>query len=440
MINSYDEALSFIHGRTKFKKIPTLKRMRRFLDDLGAPDKQINAIHIAGTNGKGSTLAFLRNILQADGHTVGSFTSPFLIKFNERISVNGVPISDAEILRLAQFVYPEVEKLDKELPEGGPTEFEIITAMMFKYFSEGHADIVLIEVGLGGLLDSTNVVLPKLSVIVTIGWDHMHILGDTLPKIAYQKAGIIKSGVPVIVGNIPPEPLNVIKHVAHEKQSPIQMFNIDFRVVERGVQNWIQQFDFEAGTFHFNNLQTSLLGDYQTHNAGLAIQTYLTYCSQTHSVVNRQSVIDGIKETRWAGRFEKISSRPTIVIDGAHNISAIDQIVPLIQTNFTTGHVFILMGILADKQADKMVEKMGTISNASIILTSFKGPGNRHAANPDQVKDHVIKDSETVTTIKNWRDAIKSTLSKMHDDDMLLITGSLYFISDVRKYLETNRP
>ncbi len=211
MINSYQEALAFIHGRTKFKKIPTLKRMRRFLDELGAPDKRINAIHIAGTNGKGSTLAFLRNIFQEDGKTVGSFTSPFLMKFNERISVNGVPISDSEILRLAQTVYPIVKKLDDELPEGGPTEFEIVTAMMFTYFAEGHADIILIEVGLGGLFDSTNVIVPKVSVITSIGWDHMHILGDTLPKIAAQKAGIIKPGVPVVVGGVDQESLAVIK-------------------------------------------------------------------------------------------------------------------------------------------------------------------------------------------------------------------------------------
>lgn len=437
MIETYDQALSFIHGRTKFKKIPTLKRMRRFLDELGAPDKRIKAIHIAGTNGKGSTLAFLRNILQNDGLKVGSFTSPFLIKFNERISVNGVPISDETIVRLTKQVYPIVKELDRILPEGGPTEFEIITAMMFQYFSEGHADIVLIEVGLGGLLDSTNVVMPELSVITTIGWDHMHILGDTLPKIAYQKAGIIKPGVPVIVGKIPEAPLQVIEHVAQKQDSPLMVLGKQFLVRDLGFKNWQQRFSFSSGSQTFEQLTTQLIGDYQTNNAALAIQSYLEYCRLNKRSVNQASIISGIRQTKWAGRFEKISNSPTIVIDGAHNISAVNEIVTLLATDFTKGHIYVLMGVLADKQADKMVEKMATVKNVSVVLTKFKGPGKRQAANPEALEKKVeSQKGQTVTAvIENWQEALQVIQQKLTADDMLLITGSLYFISDVRKYL-----
>ena len=436
MINTYDEALTFIHGRTKFKKIPTLKRMRRFLDELGAPDKKINAIHIAGTNGKGSTLAFLRNIFQAEGKTVGSFTSPFLIKFNERISVNGVGISDQEILRLTQELFPVVAKLDAELPEGGPTEFEIVTAMMFKYFAEGHADIVLIEVGLGGLYDSTNVVIPKVSVITSIGWDHMHILGDTLPKIAFQKAGIIKNEVPVVVGGVDPEPLKVIVRQAAKKNSPIKILGKDFNVTDLGDQNWVQAFNFDSPDLQAHGLQTALIGDYQTHNAALAIQAYNEYQRLLHRHTEPEVVRKGIQQTRWAGRFERISTKPTIVLDGAHNISAVNLIVDTLENDFSKGHIYVLMGILADKQADKMVEKMATVPNVSIVLTQFSGPGKRAAANPEKLEHKLQTQPQNVSAVDEWQSAISQLKGKLMPNDMLLITGSLYFISDVRKFLK----
>lgn len=436
MINTYDEALNFIHGRTKFKKIPTLKRMRRFLDELGAPDKKINAIHIAGTNGKGSTLAFLRNIFQAEGETVGSFTSPFLVKFNERISVNGVGISDDDILRLTQELYSTIAKLDAELPEGGPTEFEIVTAMMFKYFAEGHADIVLIEVGLGGLYDSTNVIVPKVSVITSIGWDHMHILGDTLPKIAFQKAGIIKEGVPVVVGGVDPDPLEVIVHQAAKKHSPIKILGKDFHVNDLGEQNWVQSFDFDSSNLHLHQLQTDLIGDYQTHNAALAVQAYNEYQKLHNQSIDSEVIRRGIRNTRWAGRFERIAARPAIVLDGAHNISAVDLIVDTLENDFPKGHIYVLMGILADKQADKMVEKMATVPNVSIVLTQFAGPGKRAAANPEKLEHKLQTRPQNVSAIDDWQSAISELKRKLTPDDMLLITGSLYFISDVRKFLK----
>lgn len=438
MINTYEDALKFIHGRSKFKKIPTLKRMRTFLDELGSPDKKVNAIHVAGTNGKGSTVAFLRNILQADGNVVGTFTSPFLVKFNERISVNGIPLPDAEILRLVQKIYPTVQKLDQTLPEGGPTEFEIITAMMFSYFAEGHADVVIVEVGLGGLYDSTNVIVPKVSAIVTIGWDHMHILGDTLPKIAYQKAGSIKPRVPVVVGRIDSEPLKVIKGVARKKKSPISILGDGFKVAALKEHDWLQSFSFNSGKYRFAKLSTTLIGDYQADNAAVAIQAYLAYQEVMDQAVSESSIIDGIGNTQWAGRFERVSTDPTIVLDGAHNISAVDEIVKMLQNDFADHKVYILMGILADKQADKMVRKMATFENAEIILTHFAGPGKRQAADPEALEQKVGQTPDDILTIADWRQAIETIKPKLNANDILLITGSLYFISDVREYLKFN--
>ena len=230
MIKTYDEALSFIHGRTQFKKIPTLTRMKRFLTELGNPQEGLKYIHVTGTNGKGSTVAMMRSALLESGLTVGSFTSPFITRFNERIEYNGIPISDDDLLRLVQKIAPVVKKLDDTLETGGPTEFEIDTALMFCYMAEKKPDVVLLEVGIGGLYDSTNVITPVVSVITTVGWDHMKYLGDTLAKIAAQKAGIIKTGVPVVLGDLPTEAHETILADAKEKNSPVFELEKDFTV------------------------------------------------------------------------------------------------------------------------------------------------------------------------------------------------------------------
>lgn len=433
-MDSYKEALDFIHGRTKFKKIPTLKRMFKFLELLGNPQKKVNAIHIAGTNGKGSTLAYLRYLFQLTGYQVGSFTSPFLIKFNERISVNGEPISDAEILRLANHVKPIVDQLDNELPEGGPTEFEIITAMMFSYFAEGHADVVLIETGLGGLFDSTNVVTPQVSVITTIGYDHMNILGDTLEKIAAQKAGIIKDNVPVVVGNVAAGPMKVIQQTANSHGSTLYKLGRDFHASYSEVKDWMERFVYSGFNYSLN-LKTKLLGEFQAHNASVAVSAYLVYCKLNNIQPNGYSIQDAIKITSWAGRFERLSSHPFIYIDGAHNVPAAQQLVKLLNTNYFSGKIYIVIAILADKQAKEFVDEMSKVNNVEITLTTFNTPMNRELFDAVSVEQAENKNGVKVNFEPDYKDAINHIKAKMGANDLLLMTGSLYFISDVRAYL-----
>ncbi|WP_283678600.1 folylpolyglutamate synthase/dihydrofolate synthase family protein [Lentilactobacillus sp. Marseille-Q4993] len=438
-METYDEALQFIHGRTKFKKIPTLKRMERFLSELGNPHKKITAIHVAGTNGKGSTVAYLRGMFMAEGKHVGTFTSPFLIKFNERISVDGQPISDDEILRLANKVYPIVAKLDKELPEGGPTEFGIITAMMFSYFAEGHADVVIVEVGLGGLLDSTNVVTPVVGAITSIGMDHMHILGDTLEKIAAQKAGIIKEGVPIVVGEVKPGPLAVIRETASKKHAPISIEPNDFNYRRLSTTQTNQKLDFSNNLIEINEIESTLIGKYQASNAAVAIQTYLTFKEVRQEPVVLQNVIDGIASTKWPGRFEQLSQQPKIYIDGAHNVPAATQIASLLKTSFKTGTTYILLSILADKQALQIVEILEQVSNARIVLTGFDTPGNRKLFDFNSIREKIRIEHEQVDIIEDYRKALSTITAKMGNDDMLLITGSLYFISEIRPVILGNQ-
>ena len=215
-IKTYQEALSFIHGRPRLKKEPTLARMRELMRLLGDPQTGLKIIHVTGTNGKGSTVAFLRNLLLAAGFSVGTFTSPYITKFNERIALDNQMISDQEVIDLAQRVASAVEKLDRE--GNPPTEFEVVTAMMFSYFAQVQPDFVVCEVGIGGLYDSTNIITsPLAAIIATVAMDHANLLGPTIKDIAYQKAGIIKEGRPVIIGKLPSDAEKVVRQVAAEK-------------------------------------------------------------------------------------------------------------------------------------------------------------------------------------------------------------------------------
>ncbi len=434
---NYQQALEFIHGRHRFKKNPDLETMKLLLSKLDNPQEDINAIHVAGTNGKGSTVAYLRNIFQADGKKVGTFTSPFLIRFNERISVDGNPISDSELIKLVEQIKPIVEQLDVQLQSRAPTEFEVVTAMMFLYFAKHPVDVVIVEVGIGGLLDSTNVLNPKVSVITTIGMDHMQILGDTLEKIAFQKAGIIKDKTPVVVGNIAPSPLNVIKEQASSKQAPITILNQQFKTTShRTNTGWKQEFDYEDEDRLIRHLVIKMVGDYQIDNASCAIKAYIEYQLQNSEDVNNFAISNGLLNTQWAGRFERVNDTPIVVLDGAHNIDAVQEISKLITEHFRNIDVHIIIAILSDKNYMEMLNTLGKLSNVHMTLTEFQAYGNRKAVDMPKI----IKNIQSVNPVSfesDWRMAVAKVANEMSDDDMMLITGSLYFISDVRKLFVT---
>ncbi|WP_421016659.1 bifunctional folylpolyglutamate synthase/dihydrofolate synthase [Furfurilactobacillus cerevisiae] len=437
MVKTYEEAVAYIHGRSKFKKSPTLDRMRLFLERLNHPETDIQMVHIVGTNGKGSTLTFLRNLLQADGLTVGSFTSPYLVRFNERISVDGEPISDADILRLVQIIQPVEATLDEELPEGGPTEFETLTAMMLLYFAEGHADIVLVEAGLGGRFDSTNVITPLLSVITTIGLDHMKMLGDTVSKIAWQKAGIAKPDVPMITGNITDDgALSVIREVTTRTDTPWFAMNRDYQIHYQSAQGWQERFSFDGFDQHLKDLTISMLGRYQSDNAATALATYLKLHQLQQLPVSVKSIRDGLNTAFWAGRFEKLNDQPLVVIDGAHNEPAVDELAKLIKTHFGQQSVTIIFAVLADKAYEKMLPTLAALPNVHLVLTHFAGPNaKRNAADLDALEASL---KQPVPKFDNWQVAIAQTAGGLSADDVLIITGSLYFISDVRHLFTDN--
>lgn len=436
MIESYAEALNFIHGRTKFKKIPTLDRMRLFLERLGNPQKVLKYVHVTGTNGKGSTVAMLRSMLMAAGLNVGSFTSPFITRFNERIALNAQPISDEDLTRLARKVEPVVQQLDQELPTGGPTEFEIDTAIMFCYFAEKQPDLVLLEVGIGGLYDSTNVITPLVSVITTVSWDHMKYLGDTLAKIAHQKAGIIKRGVPVVIGQLPPSALQVITKEATEKNAKIYELGKDFSA-QKINQNAVKaEIIYDGGQLHHFRSTLGLAGDYQVENAAIAITTLQIVLTKLGIPVIVADLKKGLAMTQWPGRMETVIDEPLVLLDGAHNLPGMQALVKTIRDDFSDREVYVLVAILADKQYELMLGELASLGNVHLMVTNFAGPGPKRPSANLTTTIGEFKTKHPIQVAENWQTGFVKLSQELTVDDVMIITGSLYFVSEVRKNLK----
>ena len=436
MIESYAEALNFIHGRTKFKKIPTLDRMKLFLERLGNPQKGLKYVHVTGTNGKGSTVAMLRAVLMETGLNIGSFTSPFITRFNERIALNAKPISDEDLTRFARKVEPVVQQLDQELPTGGPTEFEIDTAIMFCYFAEKQPDLVLLEVGIGGLYDSTNVITPLVSVITTVSWDHMKYLGDTLAKIAHQKAGIIKEKVPVVIGRLSPSAHQVIMEEATEKNAKVYELGKDFSARKINHNVIKAEIIYDGGQLHHFRSNLGLAGDYQVGNSAIAITTVQIVLKKLGIPVVAADLKKGLALTQWPGRMETVINEPLVLLDGAHNLPGMQALVKTIHDDFSDREVYVLVAILADKQYELMLGELASLGNVHLMVTNFAGPGPQRPSANLTTTISEFKTKHPIQVAENWQTGFVKLSQELAADDVMIITGSLYFVSEVRKNLK----
>ncbi|MDT2612617.1 bifunctional folylpolyglutamate synthase/dihydrofolate synthase [Enterococcus dongliensis] len=424
-----EEAIAWIHSRKKFGSRPGLARIQALLTKLDNPEKKVPAIHIAGTNGKGSTVAYLRSILLEAGVTVGSFTSPYIEEFNERIAIDGKSITDVELIHYVKKFQPIVAELDQDPAINGITEFEILTAMMLDYFAAEKVDVAIIEVGLGGLLDSTNVVQPILTAITTIGYDHMDILGDTLNEIAYQKAGIIKRNIPVVTGNITKGPLIEIIEKAAAETAKIYRYGEEYQVdYLRPDPTWGELFNFTDRRGKLSSLKVPLLGRHQVENAGVAIELFHLYCEQIGLPFEEKTIQKGLAKAQWPARMEKISNEPLIVMDGAHNGHAIERLVENIKREFSGYNIKILFSALETKDVDQMLTLLSTIPRVKIYLTTFEYPKALELSRFDKLDSRF-------EVVSLWQFGLGELLENMQADDLLLITGSLYFVSEVRQLL-----
>lgn len=424
-----EEAIDWIHSRKKFGSRPGLDRIQALLTKVNNPEKKVPVIHIAGTNGKGSTVAYLRSMLIEAGVTVGSFTSPYIEEFNERIAIDAKPIPDNQLIHYVKKYQPIVAELDQDPAINGITEFEILTAIMLDYFATEQVDVAVVEVGLGGLLDSTNVVEPILTAITTIGYDHMDVLGDTLNEIAGQKAGIIKKNVPVVTGKISKGPLIEIVEKAANETAKMYRYDEEYQVdYLRPDPTWGELFNFTDQAGKLASLKVPLLGRHQVENAGVAIELYHLYCEQKGLPFEEKTIQKGLSKAQWPARMEKVSEEPLIVMDGAHNGHAIKRLVENVKREFRDYNINILFSALETKDVDQMLALLSEIPNAHIYLTTFEYPKALDLSR----FDHLDSRFEVVSL---WQFGLGELLEDMGADDLLLITGSLYFVSEVRQLL-----
>ena len=407
-----------------------LERMVELLALRGNPHLKLKVIHIGGTNGKGSTIAFLKNMLEKMGLRVGVFSSPYLIHYTDQISINGESIPEAKLEALMAD-YQSLLEGEVAANLQGTTEFEIITALGYDYFASEQVDVAIIEVGMGGLLDSTNVCQPILTGITTIGLDHIALLGDTLEAIAVQKAGIIKQGIPLVTGRIAPEALAVIDHIAEGKDTPRLAYGANYQVRHKESVVTGQVFDYTS-VVRQGRFQTGLLGLHQIENAGMAIALLDNFCQEDGRELPANTLLaKALEETRWPGRLEVVSREPLMILDGAHNPHAIKALLTTLQERFADYRKEILFTCIKTKALEDMLDLLGAMPDTELTLTHFD--------DSRATDENVLKEAAKSRNLsyQGWQDFLEQKLTdkKEEKQTVRIVTGSLYFLSQVRAYL-----
>ena len=407
-----------------------LERMVELLALRGNPHLKLKVIHIGGTNGKGSTIAFLKNMLEKLGLRVGVFSSPYLIHYTDQISINGESIPEA---RLETLMADYQSLLEGEATANlqGTTEFEIITAIAYDYFASEQVDVAIMEVGMGGLLDSTNVCQPILTGITTIGLDHVALLGDTLEAIAEQKAGIIKQGIPLVTGRIAPEALAVIDRIAEGKDVPRLAYGANYQVRHKESVVTGEVFDYTSAVRQ-DRFQTGLLGLHQIENAGMAIALLDTFCQEDgRELASNDLVSQALEETSWPGRLEIVSRNPLMILDGAHNPHAIKALLATLQERFADYRKEILFTCIKTKALEDMLDLLGAMPDTELTLTHF----DDSRATDESVLKEAAKSRNL--SYQGWQDFLEQKLTDKKEEKktVRIVTGSLYFLSQVRAYL-----
>lgn len=412
---TYQEALEWIHGQLKFGIKPGLERMAWMLEELGNPQDNLKAVHIVGTNGKGSTVNALQTIFSQAGYEVGTFTSPYIIDFKERISVNGQMISEEDLLGLVERVKPVVERLPKETEHENATEFEIITVLMFLYFGQVHpVDIAFIEAGMGGLHDSTNLFSPLAVICPSIGLDHQAVLGNTHAEIAAEKAGVLKNGAPFIFATERDDVRTVFEKKAHEEGAKTYELGKDFTA--KGTSH---SFDFAYEEQKLENISLAMAGQHQVANASLAIMASLLL-QKDYPEVTPDLIKAALAHASWLGRTEFLM--PNLMIDGAHNNESVKVLIDLLKSEYADKDIELLFAAIDTKPIDSMLAQLESVGD--LTVTSFEYPNSvKLDKYPDAYKQ--------VSDFQNW---IEEHVTA-NNDKLYVITGSLYFISQVRKWL-----
>ena len=422
---TYQEALTYIHSISWRGSKPGLERISGMMEQLGNVQEDLKFIHIAGTNGKGSVSAMLSSVLMAAGYRTGLFISPYIMRFNERMQVNGVPISDEELSEIIAEVQPVAESMTER-----PTEFEIITAAAFLWFARQKCDIVVLETGLGGRLDATNLISKNVCAVITnLGMDHTEYLGNTLGEIAGEKCGILKPGCPVVAYRSAPEAMKVIRARAKELECPVR--TADFGKIKA------LSADLQGQTFQykqFPELTVHLLGAHQLKNAAVALET-ISVLRKAGWEIPDEAVVQGMDATRWPGRFEVLQDNPLVIVDGAHNPQGIESLIAAVKEYLPGQHIVCVTGVLADKDWKPMMDRLKTVVSDFVAVTpdSPRALGNVRLARYLTDREHWVSVADDVE--KGLTGALERAKAT---GGMVLACGSLYMAADVRRFFGRN--
>jgi dihydrofolate synthase/folylpolyglutamate synthase len=418
---AYDQALSYLYGLQKFGMKFGLSKTENLLQSFGRPQDQLKLIHIAGTNGKGSVAAMAASIFSRAGYRVGLYTSPHLVDFRERFQINGRLIPPGETLDLIR------EVRERTNPEEPPTFFELVTAMALIYFAREKVDLAIIEVGLGGRLDATNIIRPRVTAITTLSLEHQEYLGNSLRRIAWEKGGIIKPGIPLVSGVTQPAAREVISRLCQERGAPLFLAGRDFQTRK-----------ITGGRFHYTGfgkvyqgLRNKLLGPHQIRNAGLALSLVNLWPVEGKNL-SEDSIREGLLQVNWPGRMEVWTERPRIVLDGAHNPAAMKVLAETLAETLPYKRLLLVIGIMQDKDIAAILAPIVPLADR-VFLTRAE---YIRSAEPEKLLSFVGRDRGKCRLFPTISQAIDQAVSEAADDDLICITGSLFVVGEARAYLE----
>ncbi len=412
------EALNYIHGVSWLGTIPGLERELELLGRIGNPHKGMKYIHVAGTNGKGSTAAMLQNILTHAGYRTGLYTSPYIMRFNERIQIDGEQISDEDVCELTEYIQPHAEAMADH-----PSEFEIVTAIGFEYFKRKQCDIVVLEVGMGGEWDATNVIEDnEAAVIVNIGLDHTEVLGDTIEKIAKTKSGVVKRGCPCVMYRQEPSVEQVFEEVCRDMDAPFILADFDtLRPRYSGLDG--QRFDWED----LKDLHLPLLGAHQLNNACNVLSAVKVLQSRGWNIPEA-SIREGLATVTWPGRFQLMAKKPLFIIDGGHNPQCLEALERAIESYLPGQKLVFLNGCMADKDYGDMFNRLKPFAREFVTVT----PANPRALSAEALSDYIRQNLDAqATPCATVAEGVQTAIAKAGSDGVVCACGSLYMLGEI---------
>ena len=437
-INSYTKALRFVGSLADFERQRIVRynsqnfdldRMRSLLKKLGNPHEQFRSVHVAGTKGKGSTCAMVASMVEAAGYKVGLYTSPHLIDIRERFQVNGQMISTADFARLARTIEPIVAKMRPT-----PTCFDVLTAMAFKWFAEQKVELAVVETGLGGRLDSTNVLKPEVSAITSISKDHMAQLGGTVAKIAEEKAGIFKTGVPAVTVQQDPEVEAVLKRVAESVGTPLDItgksIEFSYRFESSRLQGPHNRICLSTPNSKFEHLAVPMIGEHQAINCGLAL-SIVDRLKTRGIAISDSRAMEGLAKTVVPGRMEMLSTTPRILADCAHNAASVDAMMRAIGQHIPYDSMVVIFGCCGDKDVTGMLERI-TSGADKVIFTKVD---NVRSADPNELAaSYIERFGKMAQVAPTLEDALAIARRAVTKEDLICITGSFYLVGEAKKH------